>query len=316
MGRTTSAKRHSALLLAALILLGMSIATTQAVEIPEVEAARRAYWEGRFEATIQELEPSLGKIRDRDALREASFLLGLSHLALGRDARSRDYFERTVRYDPNFIPTPDLYSPGIVRAYQEVRSRTAGRIVVRSEPGEARVFLADRMVGSTPFETELTAGEQTIRIDKEGHSGQVRRVKITPGETTTVTFTLGREMVAEPPPAPGPEKPPEEFERIKLFVEENDLPREFDAFLRLEDRRLVVLAQKGGFQLKSLDYTDIERAEYSYSKTSILNGKKHWLTVYAKDDDAVLQLDRRNYERICLSFHRRSGTRVAIVGEK
>ncbi len=316
MDRIASAMRHSAFSLAALVVLGVSTATAQTAEVPEVEAARRAYWEGRFEASIQELEPSLGKIRDRDALREASFLLGLSHLALGRDARSRDYFERTVRYDPNFIPTEDLYSPEIVLAYQDVRSRTVGHIVVRSEPKEARIFVGDRVVGQTPYETDLTAGEQTIRVDKEGHSGQVRRVQITPGETTTVTFTLGSETVTEPPPAPEPEKPPEEFERIKLFVEENDLPREFDAFLRLEDRRLVVLAQKGGFQLKSLDYTDIERAEYSYSKTSILNGKKHWLTVYAKDDDAVLQLDRRNYERICLSFHRRSGTRVAIVGEK
>jgi hypothetical protein len=294
----------------------VSIAVAQNVEVPEVESARRAYWEGHFEASIQELEPSLGKIRDPNALREASFLLGISHLALGRDARSRDYFERTVRYDPSFIPAPDLYSPEIVRAYQEVRSRTIGRMVVRSEPEEARVFIGDQVVGQTPLEMELAAGEQTVRVDKEGHSGQVRRVKITPGETTTVTFALGSETVSEPTPEPEPEKPPEEFERIKLLVEENDLPREFDAFLRLEDRRLVVLAKKGGFQLKSLDYSDIERAEYSYSKTSILNGKKHWLTVYAKNDDAVLQLDRRNYERICLSFRRRSGTRVAIVGEK
>jgi hypothetical protein len=310
-------KRQAAWSLAALIVSGMSLATDQSVEVPEVEAARRAYWEGRFEVSIQELEPALGKIRDPDALREASFLLGLSHLALGRDGRSQDYFERTVRYDSDFIPDKDLFSPEIVRAYQSVRSRTVGRIVVRSEPGEARVYLGDRVVGQTPYETDLPTGEQTIRVDKEGHSGQVRRVQIAPGETTTVTFALGSETVTnEPPQVPEPAKPPEEFERIKLFVTENDLPREFDAFLRLEERRLVVLAKKGGFQLKSLDYTDIERAEYSYSKTSILNGKKHWLTVYAKDDDAVLQLDRRNYERICLSFHRRSGTRVAIVGEK
>ena len=310
--------------------LGETVTLALQSRVPEIESARRAYWEGRFDQSVEQLRPLIDKLDDKAALREAAFLLGLNHLALGNEERGRSYFSSAVRTDPSFLPSEDLYTRAIVRAYTDVRKTLVGGITVTSEPPGARVYLGDRAVGNTPYEGDAAAGERSVKTELEGYTGQVRRIRVTPGKTVSVKFELSREVAA------ARARPAQEFQKIKLLSQDGEKTKETDAILVLDRDRLVVRAKKGRSELKTLAYRDIRIAEYSYSKhprwkeglgTAIavgifaapiffLKGKKHWLTVQTDDDYAVLRLDKKNYELVCSSFTAASGIDVELAGEK
>ena len=47
-----------------------------------------------------------------------------------------------------------------------------------------------------------------------------------------------------------------------------------------------------------------------------MKGKKHWLTIAAEGDFAVLRLDKNNYRIILPTFEARTGKRVEAVAEE
>jgi hypothetical protein len=310
--------------------LGEPFALARKSNVPEIESARRAYWEGRFQLSIEQLEPLIDKLNDGEDLREAAFLLGLSHLALRDDESGRTYFASAVRQDPSFIPSEDLYTHDIVRTYSDVRKGMVGRLVVTSEPVGARVFISGRAIGATPYEGDVVAGSQSVKAELKGYTGQVRRVRIEPGRSASIKFELSREVASTGTMAA------EEFQKIKLLTRDGEKTAETDAILVLAPDRLVVRSKKGDWEMKSLAYRDIRSAEYAYSKHPrwkeglgaaiavgvfaapifFLKGKKHWLTVQTEDDYAVLRLDKNNYELVCLSFTAATGIEVEILGEK
>lgn len=125
------------------------------------------------------------------------------------------------------------------------------------------------------------------------------------------------------------------FTNVKLMVNTGDKAEEQDAMLRFEDDALVVRARSGAV-LKTFPYADIRSAEYSYAKSPrwksgiglavavgifalpvfFMKGKKHWLTIGAEKDFAVLRLDKRNYKLILPTFEARTGTRVETVADE
>jgi hypothetical protein len=322
--------RFWSLVLIGVLSLGEPVGFALQSQVPEIESARRAYWEGRFDQSVEQLTPLIDRLDDETDLREAAFLLGLNHLALGNDERGRRYFSSAVRQDPSFLPSDDLYARSVVRAYTEVRNSLLGRIRVTSRPSGARVFVGDRAIGTTPCDGEAVAGRQSVKAELNGYTGQVRLIRVAPGQTTPVAFDLSREIAAVEPP------PPEEFQKVRILTQEGEESKETDAVLVLEQDRLVVRAKKGGTELKFLSFRDIRSAEYSYSRHPrwkegmgaavavgifaapifFLKGKKHWLTVQTEDDYVVLRLDKNNYELVCLSFTAASGIDVELAGEK
>jgi hypothetical protein len=310
--------------------LGEPFALARESNVPEIESARRAYWEGRFDQSIEQLEPLIEKLDDGEDLREAAFLLGLSHLALANEQRGRTYFTSAVRQNPSFVPSEDLYAHDIVRTYSDVRKGMVGRLVVTSEPVGARVFVSGRAIGATPYEGDVVAGSQSVKAELKGYTGQVRRVRIEPGRSASIQFKLGSEVASPATMAA------EEFQKIKLLTRDGEKAAEADAILVLAPDRLVVRAKEGGWEMKALAYRDIRSAEYAYSRHPrwkeglgaaiavgvfaapifFLKGKKHWLTVQTEDDYAVLRLDKNNYELVCLSFTAASGIDVDLLGEK
>jgi hypothetical protein len=316
--------------------LGQPFALAQKSNVPEIESARRAYWEGRFQQSIEQLEPLIDKLNDGEDLREAAFLLGLSYLALRDDESGRTYFAAAVRQDPSFVPSEDLYMRNIVRTYSDVRKGLVGRLVVTSEPVGARIFVSGRAIGTTPFEGAVVAGTRSVKAELEGYTGQARRVQIDAGRSTSIQFELSREVVSADAGSETNEASVEEFQKIKILTQDGEKTKEADAILVLAHDKLVVRAKKGGLEMKSLAYRDVRSAEYTYSKHPrwkeglgaaiavgifaapifFLQGKKHWLTIQTDDDYAVLRLDKNNYEMVCLSFTAASGIEVELVGEK
>jgi hypothetical protein len=328
--------RLVSLILVTLLAFGDCLAFAHQAEVDDIDKARQAYWEGRFESAIADLEPLLGKLKDPRSLRDAAFLLGLNYLALGNQSKGEDYFTETVIFDPDFTPSKDIYPPDIIETYRAVRARAMGNIIVQSTPSGATVHMGGHSVGTTPYRGSTTTGEHTVRVELQGYSGQARKVRVVAGETQNLHFELGREVVAEPIAQPDPDMPTEEFHKVKLLVQDGEKTKERDAVLRLEGRELVVLAKKGGYEMKRLRYRELKSAEYSYSKhprwkeglgaavavgifaapVFFLKGKKHWLTVQTENDYAVIRLDKKNYEVVCLSFEAHSGIRVEPIGEK
>lgn len=128
----------------------------------------------------------------------------------------------------------------------------------------------------------------------------------------------------------------DQFHKVKLMVNTGDKPAETDVTLFLEPDRLVVRSKAGGAELKSFPYSAVKAAEYSYSKSPrwksgvgaavavgifalpifFMKGKKHWLTIHAENDYALLRLDKGNYKIILPAFEARTGVKVETVAEE
>jgi hypothetical protein len=191
------------------ILLGGSLLTivipAHTQDTDSLEAAKRAYLEGRFEDSVRDLQPLLETLTEATDLRDAHFFLGLNYMALGREDEARSQFGSAVKQDPDFVPPASLYSPDIVTAYEEVRRELVGRIRVVSEPAGAQVSLAGKPLGRAPIESAVPAGEYMIGAELEGHAPVQRPVQVRAGEETEITLSLP--SVAEPEPDETPEEP-------------------------------------------------------------------------------------------------------------
>ncbi len=125
------------------------------------------------------------------------------------------------------------------------------------------------------------------------------------------------------------------FRNVKLMVNTGEKAEEQDAVLHFGEDAVTVYG-KGGAILKTFKYADIKGGEYSYSKSPrwksgigaaiavgvfalpvfFMKGKKHWLTIAAEKDFAVLRLDKKNYKLILPAFEARTGKTVEAVAEE
>lgn len=107
--------------------LASSIALSPALGAPrqdresEIEAARKAYWEGRFEESLGGLQRLLPSLTVSSEIRDAHFLVGLNQLAFGKRDEARNSFRAAVAADRSFIPSSEIYPPDVVSLYRDVR---------------------------------------------------------------------------------------------------------------------------------------------------------------------------------------------------
>jgi PEGA domain len=68
-----------------------------------------------------------------------------------------------------------------------------GRLLVESRPSNARVFVNDRLVGSTPLAMPgLPAGPATVRIEMDGYQTWTTTAQVIAGEQTRVAASMDR----------------------------------------------------------------------------------------------------------------------------
>jgi hypothetical protein len=173
----------------AVVLFALTLSSGASAQ-SSLEEAKRAYFEGRFEASLRSLEALLRSLSDPAELRDAAFFAGLNQLALGNEREGRSYFESAVRHDPGFEPPEDLFNPSVIGLYRDVRSSLVGSLQVESTPAGAEVFVGGRMVGKTPYRGPLLSGEQLVRLELAGHSTEERRVRVRPGDDESLTVQL------------------------------------------------------------------------------------------------------------------------------
>ena len=75
--------------LASALALQPSLAGSAQSGASAIESARRAYWEGRFEASLNELQLLLPSLTAKPELRDAYFLIGLNQLAFGKRTEAK-----------------------------------------------------------------------------------------------------------------------------------------------------------------------------------------------------------------------------------
>jgi serine/threonine protein kinase len=99
---------------------------------------------------------------------------------------------------PAPVPTPGAGAP--VAPTRPVAPLFAGRVLVRSAPPGARVFVDGHSGGETPTTVrELARGSHEVRLVREGYTTVERRIVITAGQPAPV---LNVTMVKAPPASP------------------------------------------------------------------------------------------------------------------
>jgi hypothetical protein len=90
-------------------------------------------------------------------------------------------------------------------------AENAGRLLVRSTPAGARVFVDGREVGPTPqMVRDLAPGTHVVRVVRDGYTTEQRRVAITaarPAQSVTVELARQQAAVNRTPTPPAPATP-------------------------------------------------------------------------------------------------------------
>jgi serine/threonine protein kinase len=113
---------------------------------------------------------------------------------------------------PEVRPRPDA-AGGIGGAASKTGraavTEDVGRLIVRSTPAGARVFIDGRDQGRTPATVrDVGRGAHRLRLVHEGYATEERRIVITPAHPVqSVTVTLARTRPAEPPARRAAESP-------------------------------------------------------------------------------------------------------------
>src|SRR5207253_3429433 len=116
---------------------------------------------------------------------------------------------------PTATPAPEVrFQPAAPTETASNTSRAAaadeaGRLIVRSTPAGARVFIDGRDQGRTPATVrDVGRGAHRLRLVNEGYATEERRIVITPAHPVqSVTVTLARTRPAEPPARRAAESP-------------------------------------------------------------------------------------------------------------
>jgi hypothetical protein len=132
---------------------------------------------------------------------------------------SREFTERAVPPAPAAVETapgpgsgaapgpPAAAAPAARASEPPPPASEPGRLLVRSTPAGARVFVDGREVGVTPVTMrDLGRGAHAVRIVREGYRTAERRVAIT-GARPAQSVTVSLLRAAEPTPAPAPSTP-------------------------------------------------------------------------------------------------------------
>lgn len=170
--------------------------------------ARAAYATLAFETAVAEARSATGQaLAGRPApeqvalLAEAATLEGVAHHLLGRPDDAQRAFRFGLALDPRRSLDPIVYRPDILAAFGRARDQkpVAGKLVIRSTPGGARVELDGRPVGTTPGPEApaltldgLPAGDHLVSVSIPGFWQKVYRRTIQAGLSDEIDVILPR----------------------------------------------------------------------------------------------------------------------------
>jgi hypothetical protein len=131
------------------------------------------------------------------------------------------------------------------------------------------------------------------------------------------------------------------FEKIELLAPDGKKIRTIDVRVRFDADALEIESKADRQIIKKWNYSDIESAEYSYTKNprwktglglgaaaliflplllvaipiGFTKHRRHWLTMRTGDDYAVLRLSKSNRKLFIPAFETRSSVKVTALGD-
>ena len=125
---------------------------------------------------------------------------------------------------------------------------------------------------------------------------------------------------------------PETFRKSRFLIQRGEKSKMVDVVIVFEKDSLEFRERGSRYVLKHFEYKNIKSAEYSHSKHPrwksgaaaflplgvfalpifFMKGKKHWLTIQAQGDYAILKLDKKNYKFINAAFGGHTGVKVTF----
>ena len=137
-----------------------------------------------------------GQSRGRTPLTVRDLALGSYTIHLTRDGfTAADERVRLTAGRPSAAIEVSL-KPAVAPAVPAAPARTlsgVGGLSIESRPSGARVFVNDRLVGSTPLAVpDLPAGPATVRIESDGYQTWATTVQVSAGEQARVAASLDR----------------------------------------------------------------------------------------------------------------------------
>jgi len=155
-----------------------------------LEAGKQIYFEGRHLEALGLLETLASKLEIQAELADCHMFIGMSHHALGDESAARRSFESAVRNYPDLVPQQDLFPPDAFESFVGVREGLVGRIEVRTSPPGARITIAGRGVGTTPYVGNALVGDHRVQVQLEDYHRYDSSVTVRAAETTTVEVTM------------------------------------------------------------------------------------------------------------------------------
>jgi hypothetical protein len=195
-------RRLLSLALAFALALPPALAGSAQSSASAIESARKAYWEGRFEASLNELQRLLPSLTAKPELRDAHFLIGLNQLAFGKSAGARESFRAAVGADPSFVPSEELYPPDVVALYRDVRGeptevqeKAPEKKPAAAKPsGAAQRFDNVKLLLSTGGETEeaeavLSLEDQRLLVKSKKEGALLKEIAYDDIKAAQYTFS-------------------------------------------------------------------------------------------------------------------------------
>ncbi len=183
-----------------LLFIGLhSIASEQDPEVGERDSIRRSLdsirddlVDLRFESALAAIEALVGASSMSETEQaELLVLRSQAHVAFGDLEAAEEDFREILHVRPGFEPDASLTPRKALDRFRKIQAATVGRLSLRVDPADARLFVDGREAGGLPgHEMFLLAGEHEIRVEQAGFDPSTQTVEIAPGKTETIEIQL------------------------------------------------------------------------------------------------------------------------------
>ena len=166
-----------------------------------LQAAQRAYGEGRFEHSLKLLSAVDRSGVSLSLRSQLEILAALNYIGLEAPQKADDHFRRALTADPTAKLDPTRVNPQTIGRLERIRASLSGTLRVESNARAATVEVNEQRKGVAPLVLRLPIGAHEITVSAANRVKR-RRVVVRVNSQTSVLFDFDQQ--AAPPPTAQP----------------------------------------------------------------------------------------------------------------
>ena len=158
-----------------------------------LQEGRLLFEEGNFEGAIDRLRSAIILGGPKKRMATAYMIVGISYLAMGGRREAESCFEFAIKLNPE-LQMPKGYPPKAVALFGKVQERLLGRLLLKTDPPEAEVYLDGKRIGRTDRRGEIEIypvliGRHRLELRKIHYHDHIGEIVVKSG-TNTVKLSL------------------------------------------------------------------------------------------------------------------------------